>query len=455
MPMPRVQCRTRLVHGQPLQLRLLAGDDHVDVVAAAQAVVGHREQAVGVGRQVDADDLGLLVDDVVDEARVLVREAVVVLAPDVRGEQVVQRGDRPPPGDVAGHLEPLGVLVEHRVDDVDEGLVAVEQAVPAGEQVALQPALAEVLGEDLHDAAVGGEVVVAGDDLRLERPVGDLEDRPRAGWRPSRRARRGGSCWGWRRSRRAGTSPAPGWPRRTSSPGLATVDRVVAEVGQRQVAQQAGRRWRAGWRSCGGSSWAASAASSGDERPVLVEELLRAVAAHPGLEQRQVLGVGRAPRVSGTWWSAQGALDGQAVDDLGPGPALGRAQHDHRPARAVRCRRSSRAARWIAWISCTISVEDAGHALVHVRPGRRPDEVRVVAVALEQLAQLVVARCAPAPSGWRSCSRSGAGSAARRRRDRGRGTCWSASSPPAGPSRPRRRRRRSTTSRSGLSKAAP
>ena len=76
--------RDRLVHRQVVERRLLAGHDHVDVVAAAQAVVGHRQQAVGVGRQVDAHDLGLLVDDVVDEARVLVREAVVVLAPDVR-----------------------------------------------------------------------------------------------------------------------------------------------------------------------------------------------------------------------------------------------------------------------------------------------------------------------------------------------------------------------------------
>ena len=52
------------------------------------------------------------------------------------------------------------MLVEHRVDDVDEGLVAVEEAVAAAEQIALQPALAEVLGEDLHDATVGSEVVV-------------------------------------------------------------------------------------------------------------------------------------------------------------------------------------------------------------------------------------------------------------------------------------------------------
>ena len=84
----------RLVHRQVVERRLLAGDDDVDVVPAAQAVIGDREQAVRVRRQVDPDDLGLLVHDVVDEARVLVAEAVVVLAPDVAGQQVVERGDR-------------------------------------------------------------------------------------------------------------------------------------------------------------------------------------------------------------------------------------------------------------------------------------------------------------------------------------------------------------------------
>ena len=84
MPMPAVQWLDRLVHVEPLQGRLLAGDDDVDVVAAAQAVVRDGEQRVRVRRQVHADDLGLLVHDVVDEPGVLVDEAVVVLAPDVR-----------------------------------------------------------------------------------------------------------------------------------------------------------------------------------------------------------------------------------------------------------------------------------------------------------------------------------------------------------------------------------
>jgi hypothetical protein len=33
---------------------------------------------------------------------------------------------------VIAHLQPLGVLVEHRIDDVDERLVAGEEAMPTG-----------------------------------------------------------------------------------------------------------------------------------------------------------------------------------------------------------------------------------------------------------------------------------------------------------------------------------
>ena len=57
----------RLIHGQPLRRRLLPGDDDVHVVPAAQAVIGDRKKGVGVRRQIDADDAGLFVDDVVDE----------------------------------------------------------------------------------------------------------------------------------------------------------------------------------------------------------------------------------------------------------------------------------------------------------------------------------------------------------------------------------------------------
>ena len=59
----------RLVDGRELQVLLLVGDDDVDVVGAAQAVIGDRQQRVGVGRQVDAHDRRALVGDEIDEAR--------------------------------------------------------------------------------------------------------------------------------------------------------------------------------------------------------------------------------------------------------------------------------------------------------------------------------------------------------------------------------------------------
>jgi hypothetical protein len=90
MPMPSVQLHGGGLDVQPLRHGAFARDDDVDVVAASEAVVGDPQQAVRVGREVDPDDVGFLVDDVVDEAGVLVGEAVVVLLPDVRGEQVVQ-----------------------------------------------------------------------------------------------------------------------------------------------------------------------------------------------------------------------------------------------------------------------------------------------------------------------------------------------------------------------------
>ena len=179
-PLPDAQAtgamHDRVVHGEVVQRRLLPRDDHVHVVPAAQAVVGDGQERVRVRREVDADDLGLLVHDVVDEAGILVREAVVVLSPDVRAEQVVERGDRPPPGDAARDLQPLRVLVEHRVHDVDERLVAVEEPVPAGQQVALEPALAEMLGQHLDDAALRRQAVVGRLELRVPDAVRDAED---------------------------------------------------------------------------------------------------------------------------------------------------------------------------------------------------------------------------------------------------------------------------------------
>src|SRR5258708_13063634 len=61
------------------------------------------------------------------------------------------------------------MLIEHRIDDVGECLVARKKSVPAGEQVSFEPALAEVLAQDFHDAAVDAEVDV--DVLDASHPL--------------------------------------------------------------------------------------------------------------------------------------------------------------------------------------------------------------------------------------------------------------------------------------------
>ncbi len=55
------------VHGQPLRQCMLARNDHVHIVAAAQAMIDDGEEAIGVRRQIDAHDVGFLVNDVVEE----------------------------------------------------------------------------------------------------------------------------------------------------------------------------------------------------------------------------------------------------------------------------------------------------------------------------------------------------------------------------------------------------
>ena len=114
----------------------------------------------------------------VEEAGILVREAVVILLPDVGGEQIVQRRDLPAPGQLQRYLQPFGVLAEHRVHDANEGLVAVEQTVPPGQKISFQPTLALVLAEHRVQHASGGReefIILYFPCVPLT--VGDFEDR--------------------------------------------------------------------------------------------------------------------------------------------------------------------------------------------------------------------------------------------------------------------------------------
>ena len=329
----------RGVHVQELQVLLLVAHDDVDVVGAPQAVVRHRQQAVRVRRQVDAGDRRALVDHDVEEARVLVREAVVVLAPDRGGDEHVERGHRRAPRQVLADVQPLGVLVEHRVDHVHEGFVGREEAVATGEQVALEPALERVLGEHFHDpavrrefAAVGVHRQVVGEPGLLARLVDGIE------------LVRG-------RLVRAEHAEVVGVELEDVAQELAELARVldlghagllhrhgvVAEIGHAQrTAQPAAVRVRV--RAHAARTLRRQCLELLDQPAVCIEQLLWPVALHPLLEQLEVVGVVAHVRERHLV-RAPVALDCLARDLLRPGPALGAAQHDHRPARHARvCR---------------------------------------------------------------------------------------------------------------------
>jgi hypothetical protein len=53
-------------------------------------------------------------------------EAIVVLSLDSCSDEDVKRGNSSSPFHIKTFLDPLAVLVDYRVDDVDERLIAVE-----------------------------------------------------------------------------------------------------------------------------------------------------------------------------------------------------------------------------------------------------------------------------------------------------------------------------------------
>ncbi len=77
-------------------------------------------------------------------------------------------------------LEPFRVLHGHGIGDHRERLVSREQPVAAGERVTLEPAVAVVLAEHLHHAAVVRDVVVDVDEARDEAAIRHFEDRAEA-----------------------------------------------------------------------------------------------------------------------------------------------------------------------------------------------------------------------------------------------------------------------------------
>ena len=218
---------------------------------------------------------------------------------------------------------------------MDERLVAVEQPVPPGQQVALQPPLAHVLAQHLHHPAVGRQVIVTRHDLALEGPVGHLEDiaQPVGG--------------GLVRTEQPEVrrvvldhvaQPVAEHPSRFRHARAGVFHRhgVVGEFGQPQVPQQ---QAAVGVR-VGAHPPLTARGQRGEVRhqgPGGVEELLGPVRAQPLLQLRQVLGVA-AHLGDRDLMRPPGPLHRQPVHHLGPGPPLGGAQDDGWPGGAGQVR---------------------------------------------------------------------------------------------------------------------
>ena len=314
---------------------MLGGHQHIDIVPALDAVVKAAEQAVGVRGQVEPHHIRLFVGHMVQEAGVLMGEAVVVLLPDVGGEDVVEGGDLLPPGQLPADLQPLGVLGDHRVHDADKGLIAVEQAVPPGEEVALQPALAQMLRQhSVHHPAVRLQ-------LRVPDGIDGVHPSPAACLKHGGEGVGGGLV-------RSKDPEIPGLPVEGDEiphiapqhagvlslyrAGLGHLHPVLPEVWGAQIPeQQPAVGMRIG--SHAPLPLGGQLPQGGDQGPVFVKQLLRPVAAQPALQLLDAAGLAVVDG-NGDLVGAPAALHRLPVHLLGASPALGGAEYDHGPAGA-------------------------------------------------------------------------------------------------------------------------
>ena len=375
-----------LLHGQPLRTRMLGSHDDVDIVAALDAVIEAAEQAVCIGRQVQTDNIRLFVGDVVKETRVLMGKAVVVLLPYVGSQNQVERRDRLTPRQAVADLEPLGVLCRHRVDNADERLIACEKAVTAGQQIALKPTLAHVLGQHaVHHAAACGQEFVGVQTIGVPLAVGDLENVAQAVGHGLVRAEYAEvAAVHVQLDDIADISAKLDHILTLNTARSRNIQSVIAEIRQAQLVHE---QTAVGVRVCADAVLAGrrQRLEFGNQLAVFVEQLLRMVAAQPLLEHGQVL---RAVHHQRHLMRAEAALDLLAVHVLRAGPALRGAQHDHRVDRTGR----------VAGLAGVLAdgedflgygVERVRQCAVYLHRLIALDEIRLPAAALEHFAQLL------------------------------------------------------------------
>lgn len=385
-----------LFHRQPLGARVLGRDQHVHIVAAADAVVKAAQQAVGVRRQVQAHDIGLFVGDMVQKAGVLVGVAVVVLLPDVGGQNQVQRGDALAPRQLVADLEPLGVLRYHGIHHADEALVAGKEAVSAGEQIALKPTLAHMLGQHrVHDAAVVGQELVAGDNRGVPIALGGLKALVQAvGHRLVRSEDTEVLRVGVQLEDVADVAAEFNHILLLNRTGEWDINGVLLKIGRAQITQQL---------AAVGVEVSRNAAVAlggqllqlGNQGAVLIEQFLGMVAVQPLFNLLQMFFLIRRAEgdVDRHLMGAERTLYGLAIDHFRACPALGGAQHDHGPLDVVELLTAAGAALDVVDF-LNHGVQRVGHLGVHRHRVIALDEVGLPRATLEEVLDFLMGHAA-------------------------------------------------------------
>ena len=214
------------------------------------------------------------------------------------------------------------MLVEHRIDDVDERFVAVEESMPPGEQVALEPAFALVLAEHFHHAPSGREKFVVRHGRGVPLAFGHFKEGFQAvGERLVRAEDPEIPLLAVQLRHIAQETPEHMRVADAAHPRRRHVDRVVAEIRHPQVAEQ-NAAIGVGIRAHAPFALGRKFGQFRFQAALLIEEFLRPVAPQPVFQQLEVFGMGG--RVGERHLvRTEGAFNLQAIDHLRPGPALG------------------------------------------------------------------------------------------------------------------------------------
>jgi len=215
------------------------------------------------------------------------------------------------------------VLVEHRIDNVDERLIAIEESVPAGQQVAFEPSLALVLAEHFHDASAGREKFVVRHGLGVPLALGHLKESFQAvGERFVRAEDPENPLLTVQLHHIAQKAPEHMCIADAACTGGWHVDRVLAEIRHPQVPQQ-NAAVGVGIRAHPPSAPGRKLGEFRFQAALLIEEFLRPVASQPVFQQLEMCGRGGRRYRDWILMRPERAFDLPAIDHFRSCPTLG------------------------------------------------------------------------------------------------------------------------------------